>query len=162
MSRIPLLVEEAMDELPENTPNLVTELRTLHQAIAQLGIIMTAKAEAPPPAVMRLKAAAAYLAMTLIGLRSAVKTGGIPCRRQGKLYIFLKADLDRWLAALPGITVEAALKTIKPEHSVVYVQQSVTLRHAEPALQEPMLLKRGPKGTNRLRLQNKARKEAPS
>ena len=133
--------------MDETTPNLATEIRSLHQAIAQLCTILTAKAEAPPPAVMRPKAAAAYLSMTLAGLRFALRKGAIPCRRQGRNHIFLKADLDSWLAALPGINVEAALKTIKPDHSIVYVQQSITFRPEEPAppAPGPSTLKRGPR-----------------
>jgi hypothetical protein len=57
-------MEEAMNELQENTPDLSTELRLLRQAIGDLAVIMTAKRDLSGPAVLDMKDAATYLSTT--------------------------------------------------------------------------------------------------
>jgi excisionase family DNA binding protein len=114
-------MEEAMNELHENTPDLSTELRLLRQAIGDLAVIMTAKRDLSGPAVLDMKDAATYLSTTRHALYDIVERG-IPCRRLGRKYLFLKADLDAWLQQLPGITVAQAIAAI----------QSTTKRSSKP------------------------------
>ena len=79
---------------------------------------------------------------------------GIPCRRIGRKYVFLKADIDAWLQQLPGITVAQAIAAIKPEHLTMYVRQSVRISHEDPDATSglPITLVRRAKGRNRERL----------
>jgi hypothetical protein len=74
-------------------------------------------------------------------------SGGIPCRRLGRKYLFLKADLDAWLQQLPGLTVAQAIAAIKPEHRRMYVRKSVRVSYEDPDATSglPIMLKRGPR-----------------
>ena len=151
-----------MNELPESTPDLTSELRLLRQAISDLAVIMAGKLELSQAAVMNKTTAANYLGTSKPSLSHLVNKGGIPCRRIGRKYVFLTADLDAWLQELPGITVAQAIKAIKPEHLEIYVQKSVRVRYEEPAAPEEPITLRGPSWTNnqeRLRYQAKEREK---
>ena len=143
-----------MNALHESTRDLPTELRLLRQAIGDLAVIMTAKMELSGPAVLDMKDAATYLSTTKNSLYDLVNRGGIPCRRIGRKYAFLKADIDAWLQQLPGITVAQAIAAIKPEHLTMYVRQSVRISHEDPDATSglPITLVRGAKGRHRERL----------
>jgi excisionase family DNA binding protein len=143
-----------MNALHESARDLPTELRLLRQAIGDLAVIMTAKMELSGPAVLDMKDAATYLSTTKNSLYDLVNRGGIPCRRIGRKYVFLKADIDAWLQQLPGITVAQAIAAIKPEHLTMYVRQSARISHEDPDATSglPIMLVRGPKGRNRERL----------
>jgi excisionase family DNA binding protein len=164
-----------MHELDDSTLDLSTELRWLRQAIGDLAGIITDKLDVNGPAVLDMQEAARYLSTTRRALHALRQRGGLPCRRIGRKYIFLKAELDAWLQALPGITVAQAIAAIKPEHREVWVKGSVRMRYAEPerSLPAPPLVRgprrhlrlpstedttlvRGPRGTNRERLKAEA------
>jgi hypothetical protein len=76
-------MEEAMNELHENTPDLSIELRLLRQAIGDLAVIMTAKRDLSGPAVLDMKDAATYLSTTRHSLYDIVERGdSLPTARK--------------------------------------------------------------------------------
>ena len=56
-----------------------------------------------------LSEAASYLGKTPKALRKLVERRAVPFRRAGKRLVFDLAELDRWVAGLPGVTLEEAL-----------------------------------------------------
>lgn len=59
-----------------------------------------------------VRSAANFLGMTEDSLRARVARGTIPYRKLGGRVIFLRIELERFMADLPGVTVEAALEAI--------------------------------------------------
>ena len=57
-----------------------------------------------------LPEAAVFLGMTQKALRKRVERKTIPFRRAGKRLIFDLAELQEWVASLPGVTTEEALR----------------------------------------------------
>ncbi len=53
------------------------------------------------PGMMYRPVASQYLGTTEKGVLHLVKKRGLPCRRQGRRLVFVKTELDAWMAALP-------------------------------------------------------------
>lgn len=60
-----------------------------------------------------VRGAAVYLNITEQALRARVRRQQLPFRRLGSRIIFLPKELDRFLAALEGVSVEQAVERMK-------------------------------------------------
>lgn len=58
--------------------------------------------------VLDVRSGAAFIGISEKAIRGKVARGVIPYRRLGGRIIFLKAELEGWLAALPGVTFAEA------------------------------------------------------
>ncbi len=67
-------------------------------------------------ATLRIWEAAIYLGETEAVVRSRIKRGVLPYRRLGGRIVLLRSELDAYLMALPGITLEEARKNIEGKH----------------------------------------------
>jgi len=63
----------------------------------------------PSPAAFREAEAAKYVCLGIHRFREMVNEGHIVCRVRGRQRIYLKADLDDYLAALPVETKDAKI-----------------------------------------------------
>ena len=54
--------------------------------------------------------AALFIGTTEKTVRGMVSRGLIPHRRMGKRIAFIRTELEAWLAALPGVSVEEAME----------------------------------------------------
>ena len=53
---------------------------------------------------------AEYLGVSPNAVHVLVNRGLLPVRRQGRTLVFVKAEIDEFFAALPGVTVREALR----------------------------------------------------
>lgn len=67
------------------------------------------------PATMRIRQAAEYLGETEATIRSRISRGTLPYRRLGGRIVLIKAELDNYLASLPGVTPEQAKENLHPQ-----------------------------------------------
>ena len=63
-------------------------------------------------ASMDVDSGAAFLGWTPKRLRNQASRGLVPYRREGGRIIFLRAELEAYLARLPGVTLEEALANV--------------------------------------------------
>jgi excisionase family DNA binding protein len=82
------------------------------------------------PAVLTVREACAYLNTPKKSLYAAIKREAIPFRRLGRKIIFRKAELDTWLATLPGVSVEQATAIVQAQ--TVFVTQTVRIEPPAP------------------------------
>ncbi len=92
-------------------------------------------------AVMMLTDTASYLATTEDAIYKLVETQAIPFHRLGRRLVFLQAEIDAWLARLPGTDVETAARA-KTWPGSVSDPPSVSPVEADPS--KPIVLVRRP------------------
>jgi excisionase family DNA binding protein len=82
-------------------------------------------------AVLTITEAAYYVGLREGAILRSTRQGTIPYRRIGRRRVFIKAELDLWLALLPGVSVADALAVA---HAADDHRRSRRLAAAKPAL----------------------------
>ena len=83
----------------------------------------------PSRRFVSLREAAIYLGRTEKALRKLVERRAVPFRRAGKRLVFDLAELDRWVASLPGVALAEAV-----ERSLGQVPTDTNARRARPGV----------------------------
>ena len=63
--------------------------------------------------LLSVKEAAAFLGMTQDALRARIKRRVVPFRRLGGRVMLLRSELEQYIARLPGVDTDEALKAMQ-------------------------------------------------
>jgi len=66
-------------------------------------------------AMLDVAGAAALLGISVDSLRARVRRRAVPFRRFGGRVVFLRPDLEKWLDALPGVSVDALIQKMQED-----------------------------------------------
>jgi excisionase family DNA binding protein len=66
--------------------------------------------------LLSVREAAAFLGMTQDALRARIKRRVVPFRRLGGRVIFLRSELEQYIARLPGVDTDEALHAMQSRH----------------------------------------------